>query len=164
MIAIKMQSGASGVDSRQNVIILQWLCHFGKQQLFDCYHCYFWILEYIRCKSVVQPWSSMVNSSVLLLLSQQETDLPGLIQTILVCNKHACKPALQPPWLFVQRGINWWALPVLQVTHTVQSKLVSRFIAISLSKYKSDWWSVSSLEHLAKSFPLVCQTQTLAFS
>lgn len=29
MVAIKMQSGVSSANSRQNVIIVQWLCHFG---------------------------------------------------------------------------------------------------------------------------------------
>lgn len=52
----------------------------------------------------MQSGSSMVNYTVLLLLSQQETDLPGLIQAILAGNKHACKPALQPPPGFLSRG------------------------------------------------------------
>lgn len=100
MIAIKMQSGGEQCECNHLTMTLS----LRKQQparppslLLVKRRVYL-----VLC-NLEAPWQ---NSSVLWPLSQRETDLPGLIQAVLVRNKHACKPALQPPWLFVQRGIN----------------------------------------------------------
>lgn len=88
--------------------------------------------------------AAVVNATVLLPLSQRQTDLQILMQPILVCYKHASKMALQPPWAFrpvggreggaVRVRTNQQALPVLQATRSVQSQLVPRFIAASQSR------------------------------
>jgi len=139
-----------GGKSRQNVIISQWLCHFGKQQLLRLLSLLLLNAECVQAPElVVQPWSPRGKRHCFIAIVAaadrfSRFNAPpvfSLQQTLLV------NLLYDPPLAFFcppVGGINRRATACPSGdTHGAIQKVVPRFIAVS--PRVTDDWSVSSL-------------------